>query len=249
MADSAVRIQICGRVAVEIDGEPRESRLPGRQGRLLFCYLVLYRHEPITRARLTDALWPAGPPPAAESGLNALLSKVRAVLGADAISPRGPVQLRLPADAWIDYEAALDAAHRAESALSLGDCARAWACAQTALFTARRGFLLHESVEWADEARRRLADVYRRSLETYAGAALAIGGTELATAERACRELIGLVPFRESAYGLLMQTLAARGNVAEALLVYESLRQLLRDELGVAPGPDVRALHEQILTG
>ena len=35
-----VRIQICGALAVERDGERLDGRLPGRQGRLLFTYLA-----------------------------------------------------------------------------------------------------------------------------------------------------------------------------------------------------------------
>lgn len=37
-----VRIQLCGRFAVVIDGQPTESRLPGRQGRLLVAYLATF---------------------------------------------------------------------------------------------------------------------------------------------------------------------------------------------------------------
>ena len=42
-----VRIQICGPLAVERDGQRLESGLPGRQGRLLFTYLVVNRHRHI----------------------------------------------------------------------------------------------------------------------------------------------------------------------------------------------------------
>jgi len=44
-----------------------------------------------------------------------------------------------------------------------------------------------------------------------------------------------------------MEILAARGNGAEALRVYEALRERLRDELGATPTPELRALHEQLL--
>jgi hypothetical protein len=46
-----------------------------------------------------------------------------------------------------------------------------------------------------------------------------------------------------------MEALAARGEVAEALAAYEALRVLLRDELGMAPGAAIRALHERLLAG
>ena len=54
-------------------------------------------------------------------------------------------------------------------------------------------------------------------------------------------------PFRESSYGLLMEALEARDNVAEALRVYDALRVLLREELGVAPGRAPQEVHEHLL--
>ena len=63
-SSNPVRIQICGALAVERDGERLEARLPGRQGRLLFTYLVVNRHRHIPRDELAEALW-REPDPAA----------------------------------------------------------------------------------------------------------------------------------------------------------------------------------------
>ena len=52
---------------------------------------------------------------------------------------------------------------------------------------------------------------------------------------------------RESGHLLLMRVREAQGNVVEALRVHERLRTLLRDELGVAPGPQVQAEFERLL--
>ena len=41
-----------------------------------------------------------------------------------------------------------------------------------------------------------------------------------------------------------MQALAAHGNVAEALHVYERARTVLRDELGIPPGPAIHEIHD-----
>jgi len=46
---------------------------------------------------------------------------------------------------------------------------------------------------------------------------------------------------------MLMQVLAARGDTAAALAVYDRLRRAVRDELGVDPGPEVRRLHRRLL--
>ena len=44
-----------------------------------------------------------------------------------------------------------------------------------------------------------------------------------------------------------MEALAARGNTAEALRVFDDLRHLLKEELGTAPGSDLRTLHRRLL--
>ena len=66
-------------------------------------------------------------------------------------------------------------------------------------------------------------------------------------AERTARRLIDLSPYRESGYAVLMETFERQGNIAEALRVYETLRRLLREELGVAPSPAVQRVHERLL--
>ena len=86
-----------------------------------------------------------------------------------------------------------------------------------------------------------------RALEVYSGASLRLGGTELATAERAARELVTRAPFRESGYCVLMEALASGRNTAEALRVYGDLTRLLSEELGVYPSPPTRELHARLL--
>ena len=100
---------------------------------------------------------------------------------------------------------------------------------------------------WVDEWRRSLDDVRLRGLECYAEACLGIGGAELPAAERAARELVQAAPLRESGYGLLMRALEARGNAAEALVVYESARERLREELGTSPAEALQSIHRRLL--
>jgi hypothetical protein len=118
--------------------------------------------------------------------------------------------------------------HRAESALAQGDPHGAWAPAQVAMFVTGRIFLPGEGLPWIDTERRHLAGLHVRALETYAGATLGIGGTELAAAMRAV-------------------ALDREGNCAEALLVYEALRTKLRDDLGLSPSPPTLELYRRLL--
>ena len=44
-----------------------------------------------------------------------------------------------------------------------------------------------------------------------------------------------------------MQALEEQGNAAEALLVYESLRQRLREELGAVPAEPLQTAYRRLL--
>jgi DNA-binding SARP family transcriptional activator len=229
-----VRVQLCGRFAVTLGGRRVEDELPGRQGRLLYGFLVANRLRTVTRDELLDALWPHG----RDAGLAPLLSKLRRVVPLDGLRPDV---------SWVDVEAAADALHRAESALAQGEPHRAWGPAQVAMFASGRPFLPGEDAEWVEEQRARLAALHIRALEAYAGATLGVGGTELAAAVRAGRQLVRREPYRESGYRILIEALDREGNTAEALLVYEELRRLLRDELGISPSEPTQALHRRLL--
>ena len=241
-----LRIQKCGTLAIERDGQRLDGLLPGRQGRLLFTYLVVNRHRRVPRDEVAEALWREPDPAAVDARLNPLLSKLRRVFGADALDGRATLRLCVP-DAWVDLEAATEAIHRAESAVALEDWPRAWGPALTALFAAERGFLPGEDAPWIDEIRHQLAELHVRALECYAATGLGLGGTELAAAVRAGRQLTRLAPLRESGYRYLMRALAAQDNVAEAIGVYSQLSDCLRDQLGVSPSPATRDLYGQLL--
>jgi len=112
---------------------------------------------------------------------------------------------------------------------------------------AERDVLPGEDAPWIDEIHHQLTELRLRALEYYAAAAPGLGGTELAGAVRAARQLTRLAPLRESGYRYLMQALAAQDNVAEARSVYGQLSECLRDQVGVSPSPAIRQLYQQLL--
>ena len=212
----------------------------------MFAYLALNRGRLVARDELIEALWPQAMPTAAPAALTVLLSKLRATLGPEVLRGRGEVTLALARNARVDVDDALAGVHEAESAVALGQWRRAWGPAVRAQLIAGRRLLPEYEAPWIDEWRRRLDDVLEHSLEAYATACLGIGGTELAAAERAARRLVARAPLRESGYRLLMDTLAARGNVGEAMGVYDTARTTLREELGLAPGPAIQEAHARL---
>jgi DNA-binding SARP family transcriptional activator len=238
------RIHLCGRLVARIEGRRVEAALPGRQGRLLFAYLCANRRRALGRAELMDAVWPTERPDAADAALNALLSKLRRHVP---LEGRTAVAVALAADAWIDVEVAGDALHRAEGAAGRGDWLAAYGPARVVQHIAQREVLPGEDARWVAALRRDLATAYLRSLELVGEASLAIGGSEVDTAERAARALVAQAPLRESGHRLLMQVLEQRGNRADALAAYDELRVRLRQELGAPPSRETQELHKRLL--
>lgn len=113
---------------------------------------------------------------------------------------------------------------------------------------ARRRLLQGEDRPWLEQWRRRLEDIHLRGLECFAQARLGLGGPTLSQAEDCARRPIELAPYRETGHRILIEALERRGNVAEALLAYDRLRVLLRDELGVAPSPAMQSVHSRLLS-
>ncbi|MDP8911900.1 MAG: DNA-binding protein [Actinomycetota bacterium] len=244
---ATTRVQLCGRVTVELAGRRIENELPGRQGRLLFVFLAANRARELRRDELVDALWPRAAPANVDAAVSALLSKLRRVVGPDRLDGRGAVRLVLPEDGWVDLEAATEALHRAESALAREQWPAAWGPARVTQHIAARGFLPGEDAPWIAAVRDRLENAYVRSLEIVAHASLHLGGTELDTAERSARTLVERAPYRETGYRYLMEVVDRRGNRAEALRIYDDLRRRLRDDLGAAPSPATQDMHRRLL--
>ncbi len=246
--DESTRVQLCGRLAIEIGGLQLSGRLRGRQVRLLLAYLLLNRQRHVGREELIGAIWPSQAPVSQDAALRTLLSRLRSALGASALTGRDELILSLPEPVWVDLEAASAELQRATQALERGDPRGAWALAQIPLNIASRGLLPGLQAAWLEPPRRELEDVRLRALEVVGEAGLRMGAAQLTSVERAARALIEAEPLRETGYMLLIRALAAHGNVAEAMRTFERLRGRLRDELGTVPSPEAIAVYERLLT-
>jgi len=241
------RIQLCGRLVVRLGERRVEDALPGGNGRLLLAYLVLNRLRRMDRDELLTAVYGEDAPPDHHPRLSVLLSKLRRVVGPELLPGRSEIELVLPRDAFVDVEAAFEALHRAQSHVASGEWAEAWGPSGVAYHVASRALLQGFDRPWLDEWRRRLDDVRLRGLECFAAARLGLGGPTLPQAEECGRRLIEMAPYRETGHRILMEALERNGNTAEAMLVYDRLRVLLRDELGIAPSPAVQSVYRRLI--
>lgn len=248
-----LRAYLTGNVSLECDDMlVSEKSLPGRQGRVLFALLAWERDRAVSAEEAAEILWNGAPPDAWHVALRSLLSKLRGALASVPAEVRiehalGSYQLRLPADAWVDVEAASAAVHEAEAALRQRDLASATGAALVANAVARRRFLQGDEGEWVRQKREELQEIRLRALAVRGRAALINDDPTGALTD--AEIIVGADPYREDAYVLLMSAHAAAGNSARAISVYEQLRARLAGDLGVGPSPATEAVFLDIVRG
>ena len=236
-----IRIWLCGGLRVEVDGERVESRLARRKSRELLAFLVL-GDGPVARSQLIESLWPEQPPGTRDTALRQLLSEVRGCLGTEVLPGRAEVALELPEGWWVDTREAQHELDRLGDALEKRQFEQARLHASEAIELLGGELLAGYDADWLVEQRDAVQELEVGAVEGLARACSCIPGRE-GEAVAAARRTVSLAPFRESGYSLFMRALVEEGNPAEALLVYERWRALLRDELGIAPSVAMSALH------
>ncbi|MGX1269601.1 BTAD domain-containing putative transcriptional regulator [Streptomyces phaeoluteigriseus] len=238
-----VRYRILGTTqALRTDGTP--VAVGGARLRALLTVLALRAGRTVPVDLLVEEVWAGDPPADAPAALQALVGRLRRTVGADAIaSADGGYRLTAPPDA-VDL-------HRFERltadglrALTDGDPAKAAVLLDDALALWQGPALADLPDRTAEAARRearRLDAVRARHT-----AALALGH-----AGQSLPELTALCdahPLDEPLQALRLRALRDAGRTAEALAAYESVRRLLADRLGSDPGPELRALHTELLS-
>ncbi|AQW55327.1 AfsR/SARP family transcriptional regulator [Streptomyces violaceusniger] len=224
----------------------------GARLRGLLVRLALAGGHAVEPGVLVDAIWAEEPPSGPAHALQALVSRLRR-----ALTPTDPARgvvvqvtggYRLAVDA-ADVDALrferLTAAGR--EGLRAGDPEAAVAALSkaVALWGDHPGAEPAVIAAVAPTVATRLARVSIEAVTDLADAELSLGRAELAAAR-----LTGLLAERtvdERAAALLMDALAAQGRQAEALAVYERVRETLADALGADPGTALRERHLRLL--
>jgi predicted ATPase/DNA-binding SARP family transcriptional activator len=238
-------VAVLGPVELRRDGA--RLALPAGRTTEVLVRLALEAGRVVRAERLIEDLWGAA---AASTGRNTLQSKVsqlRRALGEPGLVASGNGGYTLELDPGnVDAVRVVALAAVAAGARRDGDLAAALAAATEglALF---RGEVLADAGdgEWLHPHRVRLEELRLGLLEDKVAARVALGsGGDLVA------DLEGLVrqhPLREELWSSLISALYRAGRQADALAAYGRVRTMLVDELGVEPGPGLRALERQIL--
>ncbi|MET0414857.1 MAG: BTAD domain-containing putative transcriptional regulator, partial [Actinoplanes sp.] len=245
--DRSLRLLLLGPVDACRDGEPLPIGSPKR--RLLLAVLAMRAGHVTSTAELVDALWTGSPPASATENLRSYIHDLRRVLGAGVIAGHGRpgYTLDVPADA-LDLTGFLRLADQGEAMLAAGDAAGAGEVLRRALGLWRGP--AYEGLEHVPALQAHAAELEERRLGTLdrrfeADLRAGAGGDLVAE----LTALVGRHPYRERFHGHLMTALYRDGRQADALTAFRAAREMLVEDLGVEPGPDLLRLHAAILRG
>ncbi|MGZ4753488.1 MAG: BTAD domain-containing putative transcriptional regulator [Acidimicrobiia bacterium] len=245
-----MEFSVLGALQMERRGQPCVLTRP--KSRALLGLLLARANESVSADQLIDELWLGRPPTSAEIAFRVHVTHLRRALDPVQDADASPVEYAAGSyrisvtgkqlDA-LQFETALNGGRAAAEAgaprESLAALEDALACWRGPAYADLRDFepMRAEGV--------RLDSLRQSAIEVIADAHLALGA-----ADAACEILAPAAaedPLREGLTERLMLALYRTGRQGEALRAYSRLREALETELGVPPGPSVRALEESII--
>lgn len=250
---SGLRFQVLGSVRGWRGDE--QIDLGSAHRRAVLAILAISAGKAVSRHDLIDALWGEFPPASAGGSIYTYISGLRRVLEPDR-APRssGHVLASVGSGYSLQIEEDQLDLHRFHALrtsgvrhLKGGRLPEALESLDAALGLWHGDALSGLPGPFAAAQRTKLGELRLTTVETRAEVLL-----DLSRRTEVIAELTALCqehPLRERLRALLMRALHQDGRTAEALEVFAEARELLVDTSGIEPGPELRRLHQKLLTG
>ena len=219
------------------------------QQRALLAVLLLAGGRQVSMDALVEALWGPEPPRAAVGAVRTYVHRLRRRFEPDGkgkmIETAGDgYVLHLP-PAALDLNLFLHWTSQARQAHRAGDSFRESGFLKDALALWTGAPLAGLQGDYAEAQRARLAELHVAAVEERLAADIELGRHVAAAAE--LQALLASHPMRERLSELLMLALYRGGRQAEALGIFGHARRVLKEELGISPGPSLQEMHRRIL--
>ncbi|MFI7708548.1 BTAD domain-containing putative transcriptional regulator [Nonomuraea sp. NPDC049480] len=246
---STLRITVLGDVTATRQGTALD--VGGRRQRAVLALLVLARGDAMPADRLIDSLWGQQPPAGAAGNLQSYISRLRRQLepGAARRSRGSVIVSRGPGYALSVGPDTVDAwrfEQLMRQASANGDPAGAVTALTEALALWRGPALAEYTGEpWAQAEVNRLTELREVAGEQLLAARMEQGEAAVVVPE--AEAMVAEQPLREERWRLLALALYRSHRQGDALGALRRARQVLSDELGVDPGPALRALEAEVL--
>ncbi|MBF6127646.1 AfsR/SARP family transcriptional regulator [Nocardia brasiliensis] len=240
-------VRVLGPIVVEVDG--RVVDVGGRVPRRFFAALATTIGTPVPDDVLAELVWGADQPQQAVATMRVLASRLRTVLGPEhrECLPRTAFGYQLAMrPEWTDVSRFTELIANGTRLLAAADADGAARCFAAALELWRGlPWLELDDAPILSAERARLTELRDGAVEELQAARLAGGQTAAAVADLI--EAVTAAPFRERRWELLALGLYRSGRQAQALAELRRVRELLIEELGVEPGPALRAVERRML--
>ncbi|WP_326640293.1 tetratricopeptide repeat protein [Nonomuraea fuscirosea] len=242
-----LEIRCLGPWEVEADGEPVQVAGARRVG--VLARLALAAGRSVPAERLLSDVWESSSAATAGKQVHIVISKLREAFaahgGAELIETvPGGYRLAIEPD-HVDAHAFTSLAGRARAAHAEGSLATADALFRGALGLWRGTALAEVDATWARIESARLGAERLAVLEDHADLRLSAGEHRALAGELAA--YVSTHPLRERPAAQLMLALYRDGRAPEALEVYQRLRRIMVEELGIEPGTEIRELQQAVL--
>jgi DNA-binding SARP family transcriptional activator len=249
-SSALLRIEVLGPIRARRGTTPLDLGPVKRQA--VLAALALRAGVELSHGRLLDDVWGEEPPPGGHKVLPTHVNSLRRALDPDGIPHTesvirsGKGWYRVPADAVrLDTADLAERADEARGTMAAGELATAADQFSGALALFRGEPLAGLPGPFAEVERRRLLERLRTVRVARIECLLLLGRFTDALDDLAA--LSPTDPYDESLAALRMRALYGGERQAEALRVYQDVREHLREELGVDPGDELRRVHEAVL--
>ena len=241
-----------GPLLIETDGVVAD--VGGRRLESVLARLLADVGRVVSVDALVDAVWGSDAPTRATQSLESLVWRLRKVLEPGRVARQEATLVRRVPNGYllatagrhVDSHRLRTAATTVPGLLDDGDARQALAVADDALSAWRgRPFDGVPEATWMTAVRAQL-DELRVTLQEQRAQAL----LDVDQPERAVADIVALLqdePFRERLWTQRMLGLYRCGRQSEALATFTEARRVLLDELGIEPGPELRAMRDRIL--
>jgi SARP family transcriptional regulator, regulator of embCAB operon len=251
MAEKALDFGVLGPLQVTVDGTPLALGTPKQKA--VLAMLIINRNRPVATHALIEAAWEQWPPAAPQASLHSYISNLRKILDNAGVDSSKHLARVPPGYRLMTHENACDIARFVFEKTAGVQAAAAGRFEQASRHTSAA------LAEW----RGPVLDDLRRDFQfadAYAAALIEdkmVAHTAWAEAEIACGRNYAVIgefealtadhPYHEPLWTQLITAYYLAERQSDALDAYRRLKAALADDLGIDPGPTVRALNERIL--
>jgi predicted ATPase/DNA-binding SARP family transcriptional activator len=225
----------------------REIALGGPKKRAVLALLLLEAGRVVPAGRLMEEVWRGSPPQGAATTLRSYVSRLRAVLGPDAVlEGRGGGYVIIVRSDDVDAGRFERLVASGQAALYAGEAAAAAGRFAEALGLWRGRALADVcDVDALALESARLEELRLAAVEGRIEADIALGRHRQVTGE--LESLVAEHPVRERLWRLLVLALYRDERQADALAACRRARAMLAAELGLEPGEELRRLEQAVL--